>query len=103
MSLLGSPFQVIVSTAADLTVEAGTDAVIVTASKAITLPLARNCTLEQGNNVIRIVGAGGDATVGPTSPDTLATGDSTTVIEDGNVGIAESDGLSMWFLTGSKV
>lgn len=103
MSLLGSPFQVIVTTADDLTVTAGTDAVKVTAAKAITLPLARTCTLEDGNNIIRIVGAGGDATVGPSAGDNFATGDSTTVIEDGNVGLCESDGLKTWYITGSKV
>jgi hypothetical protein len=101
--LLGSPFQRIVTTGDDLSVAVNTDAVLVTAAKNITLPLARLCTLEQGNNVIRVVGAGGDATVLPTSPDTFATGDSSTVIEDGNVGLCESDGLSMWFITGSKV
>jgi len=103
MPLFGSPFQQIVTTADDLVLTEPVDAVKVTAAKAITLPLARLCTLEQGNNVIRIVGSGGDATVGPTSPDTLATADATTVIEDGNVGYAESDGLSQWYITGSKV
>jgi len=103
MSLFGSPFQQIVTTAEHLVLTEPVDAVKVTAAKNITLPLARLCTLEQGTNVIRIVGSGGDATVGPTSPDTLATGDSTTVIEDGNVGICESDALGQWYITGSKV
>jgi hypothetical protein len=101
--LLGSPFQRIVTTADDLTLTAGIDAVLVTAAKAITLPLAHLCTLEQGNNTILIVGAGGDATVTPNAADSLATGDATTVIEDGNVGMAISDGLDMWFLVGSKI
>jgi len=101
MSLLGSPFQVIVSTADNLTVTAGTDVVKVTAgSKTITLPLARTCTLEQGNNIIRVVGAGAATTVAVTSPDTFGNDDTTIAITDGAIGYCESDGLNTWYLTG---
>ena len=103
MSLFGSPFQQIVTTAVDLTVTVGTDAVVVTAAKNITLPRAYLCTLEQGNNVIRVAAAGAAATILPTSPDTLATADSSTVIGDGNVAYCESDGLGTWWVIGSSI
>lgn len=99
--LFGSAFQRLVTTALSLSVTAGTDAVFVTATgKTLTLPLARTCTLEDGNNVIRIVGVGFAVTVAPTSPDALATGQATATIGSNKCGYAESDGLSKWWVYG---
>lgn len=103
MSLLGSPFQRKVSTANNITVEAGTDVVIETGSgKTVTLPLARDCTLEQGNNVVRVAADGNSLTLAVQTGDTfMNSGDTTSItITDGAVAYCESDGLISWIVTG---
>ena len=103
MSLLGSPFQRKVSTADNITVEAGTDVLIETgSSKTVTLPLARNCTLEDGNNIVRVVADGNNLTLAVQTGDTFAnSGDTTTItITNGAVAYCESDGLNQWIVTG---
>lgn len=99
--LFGSPFQKLVTTAANLTVTAGTDAVFVTATgKTLTLPLARNCTLEDGNNIIRVIGVGFAVTLAPASGDGIATGQVTATVGANKCAYAESDGLNKWYIFG---
>ena len=103
MSLLGSPFQRKISTADSLTVEAGTDVLIETgSSKTVTLPLARLCTLEEGNSVVRVVADGNSVTLAVQTGDTfINSGDTTTIaITNGAVAYCESDGLNQWIVTG---
>lgn len=103
MSLLGSPFQRKVSTAVDITVTAGTDVVIQTgSSKTVTLPRAKDCTLEDGNNIVRVAADGNSLTLAVQTGDTfMNSGDTTTItITNGAVAYCESDGLNQWIVTG---
>lgn len=98
--LFGSPFQRIVTSAASISAAAGTDALFITATgKTVTLPRAHECTLENGNNVIRVIGVGFAVTIAPTSPDTMANGGNVT-IGSGKIGYCESDGISRWYVMG---
>jgi len=102
MSLLGSPFQVIQTYSDNQTLEVGVDVALQTGtSKTISLPLARNCTLENGNNIIRVIGVGHSVTVAATSPDTILNGGSVT-IGSGKVGYCESNALNAWIVTGDS-
>lgn len=103
MSLLGSPFQVIVTTSNSVTVTAGTDVLIQQgSSKTVTLPLAKLCNLEQGNNIVRVAADGNSVTLAVQSGNTfMNSGDTTSItITDGAVAYCESDGLASWIVTG---
>lgn len=103
MSLLGSPFQRKVTSAETATITAGTDVFTETGSgKTVTLPLARECSLEDGNNVIRVVADGNSITLAVQTGNTfMNSGDTTSItITNGAVAYCESDGLNQWIVTG---
>lgn len=103
MSLFGSPFQRIVNSAVDITITAGTDLLVQTgSSKTCTLPLAKLCTLEDGNNIVRVAADGNATTLAVQTGNTFYnSGDTTTIaITNGAVAYCESDGLAGWVVTG---
>lgn len=103
MSLFGSPFQRKVTTAESATMDAATDVLIETGSgKTVTLPRAKDCTLEDGNNIKRVAADGNSLTLAVQTGDTfINSGDTTSItITNGAVAYCESDGLNQWIVTG---